>query len=445
MSISDVSTILDRRRVNMMRTSWLFRTGFAVLGLLVAATMAQGAGFALYEGSARGNALGGTLVGRADDPSAIFYNPAGITQLPGLQVMGGATFISPKTDVVTDVGDMKITTETEDNVWIPPHLYSTYQCNDSIWFGLGVLSRFGLGTEYDEDWPGKYNIYKAVVKTVTVNPNVAFKVNDKLSLAAGVSAMWLDLDLEQKIDVGKTMGQPGALDVDQELTGDDWGYGFNLAAHYKACDWMSLGLSYVSRVDQDVDGDADFTKPPVSDLDPVFNDTGVSGEITLPDMLFMGVTFYPADRWSLEIDAIWNGWSSYDELVIEYDHFIAVDPLTGLPVTEARVKKDWDDVWRFQFGAEYKATDWLDLRLGYVFDESPIPDETVDYLVPANDRHLYSLGCGMHWGEWILDLSYTYLVIENRSVDARPQDGILDSRFEDGVTHLFGASLSYRF
>jgi long-chain fatty acid transport protein len=420
-----------------MRKNGFFQVAFAVLGLLVAASIAQGAGFALYEGSARGNALGGTLVGRADDPSAIFFNPAGITQLPGAQVMGGVTFILPQTDVVTDVGDMKITTETEDNVWIPPHLYSTYQHNDSLWFGLGILSRFGLGTEYDDDWPGRYNIYNAVVKTLTVNPNVAYKVNDKLSLAGGVSAMWFDLELEKKIP-------SDAGDIDQNLTGDDWSYGFNLAAHYKACDWISFGASYVSQVEQDVEGDVDFTKP-VGLPAEIFNDTGASGEITLPDMLFLAVTFYPSDRCSLEVDAVWNGWSSYDKLCIVCDDIIYIDPSTGQPVQGSTTAKDWDDVWRFQIGVEYAATDWLDLRLGYVFDESPIPDETADYLVPANDRHLYNIGCGMHWEQWVLDLSYTYLDIETRSVDGRPDEGIFDSEFENGVTHLFGISVSYSF
>jgi long-chain fatty acid transport protein len=422
----------------MKRARCFTGVGFTVLGILVVASMAYGAGFALYEGSARGNALGGTLTGRADDPSAIFFNPAGITQLPGFQVMGGATAILPKTDVVTTEGGIETTTESEDSVWIPPHLYSTYQHSDSIWFGLGILSRFGLGTEFDDDWPGRYNSYTAIVQTLSINPNVAFKVNDKLSLAAGVSAMWFDLELEQKIDFGSAVGTPHLLDVDQELTGDDWGYGFNLAAHYKAFDWMSLGISYVSRVDQDVEGDVDFTKP-AGVPDEYFNDTGASGEITLPDMWFLGAAFYPADQWSVEVNALWTGWSTYDKLCIAYDEAI----LPG--VTEVTKRKDWDDVWRFQVGVEYEAKDWLDLRFGYVWDESPIPDETVDYLVPANDRHLYNIGCGIHWDQWIVDLSYTYLYIETRSVDARPEDGILDSRFKDGSVHMFGASVSYVF
>jgi long-chain fatty acid transport protein len=162
-------------------------------------------------------------------------------------------------------------------------------------------------------------------------------------------------------------------------------------------------------------------------------------------MLFMGVTFYPADRWSVELNAIWTGWSTYDKLCIVCDDVIAFDPSTGQPIQGSTTDKDWDDVWRFQIGLEYEATDWLDLRLGYVFDESPIPDDTADYLVPADDRHLYSIGCGMHWDSWVLDLSYTYLDIEERSVDARLDEGIWQSEFEDGYTHLFGISIAYTF
>ncbi len=229
----------------MGRRSYSFRVSLAVLVLVLSADMALGAGFALYEGSARGNALGSSLVARADDPSALFYNPAGITQLPEIQVMAGATTIQPKTDVLTTYGGTKTRSETKSNLWWSPHLYSTYQLTHATWFGLGIFSRFGLGTEFDDTWPGRYNTYNAVIQTVSVNPNVAFKVSDKLSLAAGISWMWLDLTLEQKIDFGAMVGNPNALDVDQSLTGggDDSGYGFNLALHYKACEKMSLGIS----------------------------------------------------------------------------------------------------------------------------------------------------------------------------------------------------------
>jgi len=423
-----------------MARTYPFRFGLAVLGLVLSANLALGAGFALYEGSARGNALGGALVGRADDPSALFYNPAGITQLAGFQVMAGATTIGPKTDVVTTCRGTDTRSETKANLWVSPHLYSTRQCTDAIWFGLGVFSRFGLGTEFDDTWPGRYNNYNAVIQTLTVNPNVAFKVNERLSLAAGASWMWFDLTLEQKIDFGGMVGNPNPLDVDQSLTGegDSSGYGFNLALRYKACEWMSLGTSYISQIRQKIKGDADFSKPsgmPAS----LFRDTRASGEIRLPDMVFVGLAFYPVGRMSLEIDGVWTGWSTYDKFTVDYR-----DPI--LPGLDSVTRdKQWNDVWRLQLGAEYQALDWLDFRLGYVRDNSPIAAETADYLVPSNDRHVYTMGCGIHWGRWIGDLSYSYVVSENRSVVARPEEGILDARFEDGYAHMFGFSIGRGF
>jgi long-chain fatty acid transport protein len=423
----------------MARRGCFFCAGLAVFSLAATANMAMGAGFALYEGSARGNALGGSLVARADDPSALFYNPAGITQLPEMQVMAGATTIGPGTHVVTTRGGTETRSETKAHLWLSPHLYSTYQCTNAIWFGLGVFSRFGLGTEFDDTWPGRYNSYNAVIQTLTVNPNVAFKVSDKLSLAAGASWMWLDLTLEQKIDFGGMVGNSNALDVDQSLTGegDDSGYGFNLALHYRACDWMSLGISYVSQVRQKIKGDADFSKPSGISAG-LFQDTKASGKIRLPDMVFLGLAFYPTRRLSLEIDGVWTGWSTYDQFTVDYR-----DPI--LPGLDSVTQdKHWNDVWRLQLGTEYQVSDWLDLRLGYVRDNSPIPEETADYLVPSNDRHVYTMGCGLHRGRWTGDLSYSYVDSANRSVAARPEDGILEARFEDGYAHMFGFSVSRR-
>ncbi len=452
----------------MRGKSWALGALSVLLALFLTASQGYGAGFALYEGSARGNALGGILTGTADDPSALFYNPAGITQLPGFQFMTGVTFIAPMTDVTTKnpyTGAEKTKSE-ESNVWIPPHLYASYQYNDSLWFGLGVYSRFGLGTEFDNDWWGRYNSYNAVIQTLSFNPNIAFKLNDMISLAAGVEIMWMDLKLQQKIDAtapfvltgnGATLKALGysttindpttnALDVGSKLTGDSFGYGFNVALHVKPADWVSFGVSYRSAVKQHLDGDADFDKPAALTSGPLaaatatwFNDTDAEGSITLPDMLFLGVGFKPMDRLLIELGAIWTRWSTYDELTIQYD-----DPI--LPGRSSVTKpKNWDDVWRLCIGVEYRATDWLDLRAGYIYDESPIPDSTVDYLVTTDDRQLFTFGTGIHWNGWTLDLSYMYLKNKDRSVDLRLEDGVYESEFENGDAHLIGVSLSYKF
>ncbi|MBU1692438.1 MAG: outer membrane protein transport protein [Verrucomicrobia bacterium] len=391
------------------------------LGLLSQA--AYGAGFALYEGSARGNAMGGALTGSADDPSALYYNPAGITQLEGVQVMGGLTVIAPATKITTATPMGSVTTETEDNIWIPPHLYATWGVNDRVWLGIGMYSRFGLGTEFDENWPGRYNSYKAVIQTLTFNPNVALKINDQVSLAAGVSAMWLDLDLRRKLP-NPVVGGP---DLDFQLCGDSIGYGYNVGARWQPLDWLSFGATYQGEVDQDVEGDASVSG----------RKGDASGDISLPDMVFLGTSVKPTEKFTVEFDAIRTGWSSYDQFALNLDPTVL-----GPDKTVLVSPKNWDDVWRYAVGVEYALNETWSLRAGYTYDEEPGPDDTADYLLPANDRDLYSVGAGYRWKEWTFDLSYTYLVIKDRTIAARLEQGILPSEFKDGDTHLVGLSVS---
>ncbi|HPG00438.1 MAG TPA: OmpP1/FadL family transporter [Kiritimatiellia bacterium] len=403
----------------MRHSARLFLLVGVVMGAVVSVQTASAAGFGLYEGSARANAQGGAVVARADDPSAIYYNPAGITQLSGLQIMAGATMIGPKTELTTMTPMGNVTTESEDNWWIPPHLYATYQLQDNIWLGFGMYSRFGLGTEFDEDWPGRYNSYNAVIKSLHFNPNIAVKATDKLSLAAGVSAVWFDLKLQRKLPYSETQ------DLDMTLEGDSIGYGFNLALRYEVLDWMALGASYQSRVKETVDGDVDIQ----------IGSTGAEGDVELPDMLMLGVAFEPMEKLSLEVGAVYTGWSSYDELAVDFSNPMLLGP-------SAVSTKNWENTWRYCMGAEYELSDKLALRAGYVYDEEPSPNETVDYLVPANDRQILSIGAGYKIGDWTIDASYSYLMIADRHIHMRLEDGVLDTETGNGDAHMIGLSVS---
>jgi len=395
-----------------------------VLAVSSIAPVAYSAGFTLYEGSARGNAMGHAVVGLADDPSAIYYNPAGITQLSGFEAMVGATVIRPSTEITTMTPDGPVTTESVERDWVPPHAYAAYQLNDKTWLGFGAYSRFGLGVAFDDNWPGRYNSYNSVIKTLTLNPNVAVKVTDKLSLAAGVSAMQFDLKLQRKAPAPL----PGWPDVNFTLKGDSWGYGYNAAARYEFTKWMAFGLSYQSQVKQSVDGTADVQ----------FSSSGASGDVTLPDMVLSGLAFKPTEKLKVEIGALYTGWSSYDELAVEFDNPAAI----GLASKDVVTPKDWSNVWRYQAGMEYSLNKTVDLRLGYFYDETPDPDNTVDFCIPADDREVYCVGAGFHWQNWTLDLSYEYLIIHDRDVAARPAEGIPPSEFRNGQAHLVGVSLS---
>ncbi len=397
------------------------RISFMAVVLFVAVLgsgAAWGAGFGLYEHSARGNALGGALIGRADDPSALAYNPAGITQLEGETLMFGATFVMPAIDVIYE-GQ---TTPLMDHTWVPPHFYYTKQVSDKLWWGVATYSRYGLGTEFPVTWPGRFSNYYAAIESVSINPNVAWKVNDRFSLALGVEAMWFEF--QQKRKIGTDPLDPGKDYSGVNVKGDDWGWGWNVAAHFRASERWSLGLTYHAEMDQDLSGTADIQNVGIFPA---------RGSITLPQSVGAGVCYRPNEWVSYEVDAIWTGWSSYEQLLLEIDN--------GLPDTP--VPKNWEDTWRYQFGVEFQMRGDWQLRLGYVYDNSPVPDSSVDFMVPGSDRQIYSIGAGWTRGDWDFDLSYSYLKIDDRTTPGTsPADGAV---FENGDTDLIGFSVTRRF
>jgi long-chain fatty acid transport protein len=425
---------------------WIFLSTSLVV--LMSAGSVFAAGFALYEGSARGLVLGAGMTGSADDAAAVFYNPAGITQLKGVQTMFGVTAINPEMNITTSgyfapstIGPTGLipnpqpssggVTGMEHNVFFPPHAYVTSPITDRIYGGLGVFSRFGLGTEYTGDWPGRYNSTKATIKTLELNPNVAFKVADGFSLAAGVSAMWFDANLQKKLDTRVF----GVGDTNFELDGDSWGYGFNLAAHWKATDWVSAGISYRSRVKQNIDGGSVNVSRQIPAAG-IVNTTG-SVDITLPSEIFAGVTFKVLKNLSIGGGVYWTEWSTYDNLALNFN-----SPFAGR--TSQVIPKNWEDVFRYMIGVEWNMTPNWDLRLSYAYDEAPEPDSTIDYQLPDNDRQQFTIGVGYHNGPWLVDLAYMYILFSDRDVAARPADYILQGKFE-GYADLLSLSFGYKF
>lgn len=411
----------------------MFRVLFVAACLLGLAQTAFGAGFGLYEMGARGNALGGAMTAKADDPSAVYFNPAGITQLPGTQVQAGMSMIAPNTRININGQD----TKGENNVWLVPNAYATWQAAERVWLGLGVFSRYGLGTELDENWVGRYNNYNAVVQSLSFNPNIAFKLTDALSLAFGLEVMRFELDLRRKVPGGVT---PPQSDIDMQLKGDNVGYGFDVALHYKPTDWLAFGATYRSQVEQSVRGRAKFSKGSQSifPFTAIYNDTNVQGRIVLPESLSVGVVVYPMDKLSIEANAIYTAWSSYNALNVSFSNL-------GGRSAVSNTTKNWRDVMRYSLGVEYKALPWLDLRVGYVYDEDPVQSKYADYMVPSNNRHIFSFGPGFHVGGFDIDLSYSYLMIQSRTVSAPVTAGVYPSHFHNGDAHIVGLSIGYKF
>lgn len=279
-----------------------------------------------------------------------------------------------------------------------------------------------------------------------MNPNVAYKMTDKLSLSAGVSAMYFDIKLQKKI-AGALLPAPftSATDIDQKLTADSVGYGYNLALHYEAFDWVSIGFSYRSQVKQHVEGNANFAGTTALQQTFLFpSSVDGHGTITLPAEYFFGVSFKPIQRLKWEVGGVLYGWSSYDQLQFEFEQ-----PVAGNKVS--RSSKNWKDSWRFQTGVEYSVTDWMDLRLSYVYDQSPVPDTTIDFILPDSDRNVFGIGVGFHGKSWTLDASFNYLIFNDRNISPRTiaqgntTDFVPASEVRNGDCMLYGLSFGYKF
>jgi len=390
----------------------------AVTLLLLVPTLTHAGGFSLYEYGARANAMGGANIALADDASAVAYNPAGITQQPGTSVMAGMTAIAPTADV--RVGAQRSTT-TQTNIYLPPHAYFVHQLNDKAWFGLGMFTRFGVGTQYGYEWAGRSNVYRAELSTYSLSPNFAIKLTDSLSLGFGPELMFSAADLRSVI-----------AGHDQRITVDGVGIGAQIGLHYTFNDQWSAGFTYRTAQKHTDDGNVKWQEA------AGFYNGDISMSLTLPSSYTFGVAYKPNKQWKLEADAIFTEWQNYDKLVYSYEHkpgAVAAGDITSW--------KSWRNVWRFQLGGEYMARDWLALRGGFVWDQDPVRKGYEDYMLPSGDRKIYSVGFGIIDDKVTYDFSLMYLRNNHRDINTRA--GLTGGSISNSCAYLAGFSVGYKF
>ena len=419
-----------------MRTLRVF---LAVAGfVLTSAAPVLAEGFALYEWSARGIALGGATVAREPDASTVAYNPALMTKLHGIHLQGGFSAITPDGKMQTTSGGVTRSTQLKPSTWVVPHLYYTQQLSDRWFIGVGEFSRYGLGFEYPHNWPGRQNVYQVKLNSASINPNIAWKATDSLSLAAGVEAVYVNMDLKKRVVLNPIM------EIDSDIQdAKDVGLGFNVAAHYQFTDQWAAGLSYRSQAKVRAWGDVDFNDVngniPTASYNALVKDGTAHAEVVLPDSVAGGVSFTPIPELSFEAGAVWTRWSTFRSLRIHI-------PQTVMnPEGISESKKMWEDSWRLNAGVEWKALDWLTLRAGYVWDQSPMTEEYEDYLVPTDGRNIYSVGVGFTYDAWTLDLAYAYIDAQGRSYSASTETHVLDSKAKSTRTDIVSMTLGYEF
>lgn len=409
----------------------------AMLGMAVCSSASFAAGFRLPDQDSAALGMAGAFAGQADNPSAAWYNPAGMIQLDGTRVSGGVIGIYP---VLTHENTNGTTDVSSRDIHLPVHLYATHRLDDRFAFGVSINNPFGLSTDWNPETSAtRYVATFSKIVTTEVNPNFAYKLNDDLSVAFGIAYVQLRATLEKTINLG---GPSPAFDRNFRLSGEGDGWGFNAAAMYKIAQNLHAGLSYRSRIKIDVDGDAGLTGGPAAT-----SATG-STSITLPDLIQLGVSYKASDKLTLNADLDYTMWSTYDRIVITSDIFT---PLTGSNTTTD--EKQWDDVWCLRLGGQYQLSDQWKLRAGYVYDKSPVGESHFDTRTPDSDRQGVSIGTGYEIGNMTVDLAYMYLRFNNRTIsnsqadnDANPltPDDSLNGTYKSQA-QIAGITVGYKF
>jgi long-chain fatty acid transport protein len=431
---------------------WVF-----VLGLCAATPAAAlASGFQLVEqnGSGLGNAYAGQAAGVAN-ASAVFFNPAALTDVDGRQFLVSVSPVGVSTEFA-DSGSARPTlgpvaipvslggSGGDAGGWLPvPNAYLSWKAASRVWLGFGVNVPFGLKTEWEPDWVGRFHAVKSEVRTVNLNPTVAVKVTDWLSLGAGANYQRLAAELSQSVAYGgiavgaasrfgpaaqagilAQLGGPAGLTREglARVEGHDWNWGFNVGARARIGDSGNLGVSYRSKVKHEIQGDAAFTDAPRfltagplgalgAGLNARFANGPVSTQVELPDTLSVAGA-YAFDRFELLADWTWTGWSSIQKLEIVRDDG---NTLSEVPLL-------FEDTWRVGLGVNYALADDWRLRLGTAFDQTPVQDAYRTPRLPDQDRIWAAAGVEFKVGKGALDVGYAHLFVKDATSRLPNQD-----------------------
>lgn len=354
------------------------------LGILCALGLPKAAGaegFAINEWSAEGVAMGGARMFAEGDAANVAYNPASITKVDGEAFKVSATYISPHGEYDLYGADGKIDESGKNRVHFgfAPGTYYVKKLNDKDWFGIGAFSRFAMVSEFERGSDVSTNAFLSRLNGVSVTPTFAHKFDDKWSAAVGAEINYVGLTMEKN-------AMPGPS-VPTHTKGESYALGWNAAANYAFDDKNEIGVVYRSRIKHSME--ADFSAYNIiAGSTNIGNRNGDAyGEVTLPDSWHIGYNHKFNDKTRVELNAVRTNWSTYDALNINVSG-------TGLPNFDKvhASPKNWEDGWRYAIGVEHKLSDKYTLMAGFAYDESSIPYDGGDFMVPTGNRKTYSIG-----------------------------------------------------
>jgi long-chain fatty acid transport protein len=355
-------------------------------------------GFQLNEHSARALAMGGAFTAISDDPSAIYFNGAGLTQLTGWNFMLGTTLIAP---VFTFRGVSPQVTEYDatKQSFFPTHFYATYRYNPDWAFGIGFTSPFGLGSKWDPTWAGRYLAVETEVKVFTISPEAAYNLLDNLTVSAGLTYSFASVKITKQ-----SSQSPFPGDAFTTMDGkDNSEFGFNLGALYKPSEKLSFGASFHSKILYKFKGTV--STQGASQLASKLPNGDVSADLTTPLNFAVGAAYKLLPELLISADFQYIGWSSYDTLTLNFSS----------PKESIANPRLYDNSYIVRLGAEYTYCKDISIRTGIYFDNSPVKAEFVNPSLPESNRLGFSAGIGYKIKS-NLSINAAYLFIRNKEL-----------------------------
>jgi long-chain fatty acid transport protein len=403
-----------RKRALMLRA-----LGALALGAWFAQPMLA-AGFGLFEQGAKAQGMAGAFTAQADDPSLLFHNAGGLGFVNRFSWSASLTYFKGTTATFRGLAPFPGPTARAEQKLIDqptPQVYVVAPINATWKWGIGLETPFGLTTEWKNptSFAGRFLSTKASLEALDLNPTIGWQATPTLGIGIGAIARFSDLELKRNQAAINpfTLRVADVAAVDLK-TGFKTGYGFNVGLLEKFSARFSLGLSYRSKVKVDYTGDARLTQiltgfpqfdAAVAAQTPFGRNLPVKTSIDFPDMASLGLAFGLTPNLLLETDANWTGWSSFDVVDIDF---------TNGALPSSSVPEHWKNAWNYRAGLRWNSSPSSQWRIGYVYDQTPQPEEAISPLLPDADRNGYAIGYG--WtGVHKFDVALSYIDFKSRS------------------------------
>jgi long-chain fatty acid transport protein len=376
--------------------------GLVAGALLAMSGAASASGFALIEQSASG--LGNAYAGgaaSAEDASTVYFNPAGMTNIKGSQVLVAVHAIKPSAQFSNNGSTGALGTDTggdAGSLALVPSLYLVGDIGEQWKYGIGVSSPFGLKTEYSSSWIGRNLAIKSELKTVNINPSISYKMSDMVSLGFGLDAQYAEATLTKS---GNALGEV-------KVTGNDWAYGWNIGTLIQVNKELRIGAAYRSSIKHSLKGDVTFAAAPA-------NNGSVSADVEVPDSFSLSFVNAINPQWEVMGDITLTKWSTFKNLdVIRTGGTSYPGEQTPLSHTA----ENWSDTYRYSLGATHRYNDAWKVRIGVAYDQTPTSDQYRTPAIPDSDRTWLALG-----GQYkisatsALDFGYAHIYVKNATID----------------------------